>query len=422
MANAFNKEEKVAFEQILQGFEDALVLSKNVTIYNSDQQGMERQNDVIWRPMPYIMQKFSGLDQTGNFKNATQLSVPATIGFLDSVPWVMDSKELRDALQQDRLGMGARQRLASSVNTSVLNVASNQGTLVVKSVGATINYATIAEADAIMNEQGVPMEDRYFALSTRDYNAAASDLAGRQDLSAQKSLSAYERSYVGGVAGFQTYKMDRSNSIAAALGGGGITIDTQAAATNYYVPQATSTAATGETSNVDNRTQNITVSTTVNVAVGDCFTISGVNSIHQIEKTTTNQLKTFRVIDVVDGTTLSISPPIVSAQGGSDAELQYQNVDLTPAAAAAITFLNTAAAPINCFWHKDAIELLPGNLAVPSDAGASVMRGTLENGIEVVWQKQYDIKTSQTFYRLDCLYGVAMTNREMAGILLANQV
>ena len=34
MANAFSKEEIVAFEDILEGFNDALILSKNVTVYN----------------------------------------------------------------------------------------------------------------------------------------------------------------------------------------------------------------------------------------------------------------------------------------------------------------------------------------------------------------------------------------------------
>ena len=36
MANAFNKEERVAFENILEGFQDALVLSKTVSIYSTD--------------------------------------------------------------------------------------------------------------------------------------------------------------------------------------------------------------------------------------------------------------------------------------------------------------------------------------------------------------------------------------------------
>ena len=52
MANSFSKEERVAFENLLEGFHDALVLSRNVSIYNTDQTMMARTNDIIWRPMP----------------------------------------------------------------------------------------------------------------------------------------------------------------------------------------------------------------------------------------------------------------------------------------------------------------------------------------------------------------------------------
>ena len=69
MANSFSKEERVAFEQILEGFQDALVLSKNVGIYTTDQAMMERTNDVIWRPQPYIgtsIDAAPGVDSVGN--------------------------------------------------------------------------------------------------------------------------------------------------------------------------------------------------------------------------------------------------------------------------------------------------------------------------------------------------------------------
>ena len=75
MANDFNKEERVAFEQILEGFQDAEVMSKNVSKYSTDQTTMERANDTIWRPMPYVMPSYDGQDQTANFKDKTQLSV-----------------------------------------------------------------------------------------------------------------------------------------------------------------------------------------------------------------------------------------------------------------------------------------------------------------------------------------------------------
>lgn len=423
MANSFSKEERVAFENILEGFQDALVLSRNVAIYNTDQTTMERTNNIMWRPQPYISRSYDGTDMTTNFDDYTQLSVPATIGFQKSVPWIMTATELRDALQEGRLGDSAKQKLASDINVSVMNVAANQGTLFVKRSSAAAGFDDVAQCEAIMNERGVQMEDRYLALSTRDYNGMANNLQGAsRSFGNSVSDQALRAGFVGRVASFDTYKLDYANRKTAAAGGGSLTINTTVAGAQFYVPKATSVSATGETSNVDNRYQTITISSTTNVAAGDAFTIANCNSVHLITKGDTGQAMTFRVISVPSSTTLVISPPIISAQGGSDAEVQYQNCVFTATASnAAITFLNTVTNFVNPFWFKDSIEILPGRYAVPTDAGASVMRASTDQGIELVMQKQYDINTMKTKYRLDTLYGVANLQPMMTGVIMFSQ-
>lgn len=421
MANQFNKQEIVAFENVIEGFQDALVLSRNVATFNTDGQSMERSGDVIWRPQPYIAQSFAGTDMTNNFKDSVSLSVPATIGFDRSSPFALTEKEARDQMQEGRLGAAAKQKLASDINLAVMNVAAYQGTLVVKRTGAATGFDDVAQCEAIMNEQGVDSTNRFLALSTRDYNSMAKDLAQRQTLTG-KPLTAYERAYIGQIASFDTYKLDygvRQQGATAT----GVVIN---GANQYYVPKATSTAVTGEMSNVDNRYQNINVTVGANtIKVGDAFTIAGVYSVHHITKQATDQLKTFRVINIVSGAggsgTIQISPPIISGGGGTDAELAYQNVSATPANGAAITFLNTVTANVNPFWVKDAIELLPGVQGVPTDAGAAVMRAKTDQGIEVVFQKFYDINTKKIKYRFDVRYGVVNLQPEMTGIMLFNQ-
>ena len=422
MSNSFSKEERVAFEDLLEGFNDALVLSKNVSLYRTNSTEMARTNDIIWRPQPYIAQSFDGMDQSLNFQNMTQLSVPATLGFKKSVPWIMDALELRDALQEGRLGDAAKQKLASDINLAIMAVAANQGSLVVTAPAAAGDYDDVALCDTIMNEQGVQAFDRYLGLSSRDYNGMAGNLAvATRSFGNQISDQAYRRGFVGTVAGFQTYKFDYANRIRAA-GGTDPTIDTRASANNYWVPAATSVAATGESSNVDNRFQTITHSSvTTELAAGDAITISGVEAVHHITKQSTGELKTFRIVQRLTATTSVITPPIISAQGGTDAELQYQNCIVTPAASATMDRLNIVAAPINCFWQKDALEILPGRYAVPTDAGAAVMRASTDQGIELVMQKQYDVNTMKTKYRLDTLFGVVNKQPEMSGILLFGQ-
>lgn len=421
MPNAFSQEEVVAFEQVLEGFEDQCVASKLVKRYRTNETMMARANDQIWRPMPYILPSYDGMDQTANFNNKTQLSVPVTLGYSKSVPFQMDSKELRDALQAGRLGDAAKRQLSSAINIAVSNVASLQGTLVVKRTAAASGFDDVALCEAVMNEIGVQTNDRRVLLSTRDYNGMAGNLASRGTV-AGKVLNAYDRAFIGQVASFDAFKADYTLRQAAATATG-VTVN---GANQYFTPRATSTAGTGERSNVDNRYQNLTITVGAStVKVGDCFTIAGVNAVHMETKADTGQLKTFRVISIVSGGggsgVVQISPAIISNGGATQAELQYKNVSATPANGAAITFLNTAAGYLNPFWQEDAIELLPGSYAVPTDAGAAVMRASTSQGVEVTMQKWYDINTMNTKFRFDTLFGVGLVQPEMAGVILFSQ-
>lgn len=425
MANSFSKEERVAFEDLLEGFQDALVLSRHVSIYNTNQTEMARTNDTIWRPQPYIAQSQNSVPGTPvTYQNMTQLSVPSTIGFGKSVPWTMTTLELRDALQEGRLGESAKQKLASDINVAIMNTAATLGSLVVPIAAAAGDYDDVSLCDTIMNEQGIPNYDRFLGLSSRDYNGLAGNLSqASRSFGNAKSDKAYERNFVGMVAGFDTYKFDYANRITAAAGGASITIDTNGVNSQAnYAPQATSTSVGGQI-NVDNRFQTVTVSSTTSVAAGDAFTIAEVYAVHHITKQSTGQLKTFRVVSVDSGTTMTITPPIIGAQGSAtDAQLQYKNVNVAIAAdAAAIVWLNENASAVNVFWQRDSLEILPGRYAVPSDAGTAVMRASTDQGIELVMQKWYDIDTMTIKYRMDTLFGVVNKNPEMSGILLFNQ-
>lgn len=422
MANGFSKEERVMFEDLLAGFDDALVASRLVNKYNVPDVMAERTNDIIWRPQPYITQSFSGLDQTANFGDTVQLSVPATINQIQSSPWVLTATELRDALQEGRIRDGAKQKLASDINVAVNNAITSLGSLVVKRTTAASGFDDVAQADSIMNEQGVLQEDRMMILNSRDYNSMASNLAGRQTLQGRPE-TAYDRAYIGRVAGFETFKMDYAPRLAAAAGVG-VTVTSS---NQFYTPTAfTLQTSTNTPVNTDNRFQTLPITVTSGtVKVGDCFTIQGVNAVHHITKQDTGQLKTFRITAIVTGAggtgTVQITPPIISAQGATAAEKQYQNVTATPAASAPITFLNTASANYNAFWYKGAVDLLPGRIAWPTDAGMQVMTGTTDQGLQLSMVKQGDIQTGKIRYRVDTKFGCTVTNPEMAGVILFNQ-
>lgn len=424
--SAFSKEERVAFDEAIEGFQDALVLSKLVNVYRTDQVLMERASDTIWRPQPYVMASFTGLNQTSNFAGVTQLSVPARITTVQSVPWEMVVTELRDSMQEGGIRKGAFQKLASDINVAVTNTVSNEGTIVVKRTAAATGYDDIAAADAALTEIGVQMDNRKIGLAARDYNAMAGNLAARQTV-AGKTLTAYERAYVGQNAGFDTYKLDYANRLALAVPGAGVTVN---GANQRYVPRATSTAGSGEVSNVDNRAQSLTITVGAGGAlkVGDCFTIAGVNSVHLITKQDTGQLKTFRIRSITSGggtagtNVVVISPPIIAADSSpTRAETMYKNVTDTPANGAVITFLNTASANINPFWHGDAVELLPGVLPIPPGRGIDVMSATTDQGIPVRMSRWIAGETMVPRYRLDTYFGVVNLQPEMTGVMLFAQ-
>ena len=111
MANSFSKQEIVAFDKVFEAFNDGLVVSRLFGTYNVDNTTAERAGNTVWRPMPYIAQSFTGIDQSANFnRNYTQLAVPTTLGFTHSVPLTLSATELRDALQEGRLGDAAKQK------------------------------------------------------------------------------------------------------------------------------------------------------------------------------------------------------------------------------------------------------------------------------------------------------------------------
>lgn len=422
--NDFSKEERVAFDDRLEEFNDALVISALVNKYRMGNQSAERQSDIIWRPRPYIAQSFAGIDQTSNFGTSTQLSVPSQIGTIRSSHYHLDATELRDGSQDSQLSSAAAQKLASDVNVALMDTAADQGTVVIQRTVAATGYDDIAQAQTELNRRGVQMgaAGRVMAISGEDYIGMAGNLAARETIN-QKPTRAYEESYIGTVAGFETHMLDYANSLPAATG----TTVTMNGADQFFVPAATQASSNGlNQTNIDNRYQTITIGViSGTVAVGDAFTIAGVNSVHNITKRDTGKLMTFRVHSIVTGGggagTIQISPPIISAQGATDAEEQYKNVAATPADGAALVFLNNVTAPVNPFWFRNAIELLPSQLIIPSNSGMATMSGTTDQGIPMLMTRQGAIGTLNVQYRLDVFFGTVMTNPEMAGIMLFNQ-
>jgi len=409
------------FDDMVEGFDDALVLGKLAETYNDglSDEAEARAGDQFWIPAPMISSSYDGFDQTSNFGDSTELSVPVSIGYHKSVPIKYSAKELRVASSLERRRKSAVQKLSSDINLALYNTVALQGSVFVKRTVAPTGFDDVAMADAAFTETGVGLGDRVMVLAPRVANAVAGDLAKRSTFSGEVQ-NAYSRARLGiDIAGFDVFKNDQSIRLAAATGG----VTTINGANQRTVPKATSTAATGESSNVDNRYTDLTITaaTYANIKVGDAFTIAGVNSVHMISKQDTGQLQTFRVVGKPSANVVRVYPAII-AGGATRAEVEYQNVTAVPANSASITWLNTVAAELNPFFKRESLLLLPGSYTVDPDDGWQVMRARTELGIGITYIRQAEINDVSVKARWDIDFGTALTNPQLAGVEMFNQV
>lgn len=415
MANAFPREERIMFDEMIEGFDDLLVIAKAARKYVPlDPASMQRVGDKVWIPAPVIAASYDGFDQTSNFGDMTELAIPISIGYHKSSNGKVTAKDLRNPSQLKAYGDAAKQKLSSDINYALFTTAALQGSQFIKRTTAPVGFDDIAMADAQLTEQGIGLDGRKMFLAPRVYNAMASNLAKPTTSGLDVTMTAFRKAWVGDIAGFETFKNDQSIRLAAAAGG----VTTVNGANQYRVPAATSTAAgTGETENVDNRYTDLAVTSAnyAGIKVGDAFTIAGVDSIHMITKQDTGQLQTFRVVGKPAAGTIRVYPAIISGQGGTKGEAEYKNVTATPANGAALTWLNTTTAELNPFFKADNLLLIPGSYAVEEGVGWLQMSAKTELGIAVTYVRQGEINDLSMKFRWDIDFGTALTNPQMAG-------
>jgi hypothetical protein len=419
MATSFTKQEQVMFDKMVEGFDDMLVIAKGFDLYEvqTEQQAVNAR-DKFWVPAPMIGSSYDGFDQTANFDGLTELNVPASIGFHKSSPKTLTSKNLRNQYALDNYGRAAKQKLASDVNLACFNTAALFGSVVSKRSGAATGYDDVADLDTRFTRIGVGQDDRMAFYSPSAMNAMAGNLAGRSEDTA-RSKNAYENALIRhDVAGFKVYKNDQEIRLTAATGGA-ILIN---GANQRTVPAATTTSA-GLEENKDNRFTDLVVDggTYGNIKVGDAFTIANVFELHLITKQNTGNLKTFRVVALPAANTIRVYPAIIDAAEGSIGSVEYANVSAAPADNAALTWLNTTAAPMNPFFKKESLILIPGTFAVDPEDGWQVMRATTDLGIGITYTRQADINTLNVKMRWDIDFGTALLNPEFAGVQLFSQ-
>lgn len=405
MANQVTKALELHFEEVIEGYDAACVLSMEAETSYPDPQAMQRAGDTFYKQQTYHADVVGGLDVSGAARtDVVQRFVPTVFRSPDNVIYEFDAKELRDKSHMTKMGQAAALRLAAEVDKTIYGIVAKNAGIVHKKVGA-VTWDDFTMAEALMVSRGITNQTRKAFLNPFDYQVIGKDLGNKAFMS-DWSKTAYERARVPDIGSFTTFRTDNVSNLAAI---GTVTGTTVTANTAHTVTSMTGDVPT------DNRygTLGVSGANIANVKNGDAFTIPGVNAVHMIDKSDTGQLQTFRVISGGGTATLTVTPKIVAT--GS-----YQNVTAQAAAGAALTFLNTVTKPVNVFWAQGAVALDYGRLAFPSD-GQTVMNATTKQGVPIVMVAQGNAQTGKLFVRHTMVYAPTVLDPEKCGIVLPGQ-
>lgn len=406
MANALAKDLELMFENFVEGFDAACVISMEADTSYPNATDMQRAGDVFYKKQNYHAAVVTGLDVSAATRtDVIERFVPTVYRSPDNVIYELDAKELRDPQHLTKMGKASALRLAAEVDKNLYAAVAASASIIVKKVGA-LSWDDGATAEALAVSRGINGSSLKLFMNPFDYKDVAKDLGNRAYLG-DRNLSAYERSKVPDIANFATFRTDNVANLAAV---GTVTSTTVTANTSHTV-----TAMTGDLP-TDNRygTLGVSGANIANIKNGDTFTIAGVNAVHMIDKSDTGQPMTFRVISGGGTATLTVTPKIIISG-------PYQNVTAQAAAAAPLTFLNTATKPVNAFWAQGAVTLDYGKLMFPSGTGAEVMTATTKNGVPLVMVAQLNAQTGKLFVRHTTLYAATVLDPEKCGLILANQ-
>lgn len=413
MANALTKDLEINFEQFIEGFDAACVISQEAAFYYPDQQAMQRAGDTVYRGQDFHMAITSGLDiSAATPTDVIQRQVPATYKSPQNVLYKFDAKEMRDRNNMEKTGKAAGLRLAAQIDSDIYDVVAKQAANVLTVTGGgVLTWDIAAQAEAVLLSKGMPMGvSRKLFMNPFDYKDVAKDLGNRAYLK-DTTEDAYTRSKVPGIAGFDTFRTDNLLNLAAV---GTVTSTTVSGAQSF-----TPTAMTGDLP-TDNRRMSLNVAgaNIANWKNGDAFTIgsggTAVNAAHNITKDDTGTLQTFRIISGAGTGTWVITPAIVTSG-------PYQNVTQQAGAGAAIAPLNTVSKPVNPFWVDGAVELMAGKLAFPEGQGAQIMTATSKQGIPLIMSYAFDHLKGVTTCRYTALYAATVLQPELCGIIIAKQ-
>lgn len=423
------------FSDAVTDFETDNIVLQQTMIRSMGGEESNRNLGIRWYPKPAIGVTTDGLDLAGTFQDFTNLSIPEKVDTYTSYQFSLSNTDTLDEFELRMQIKAGMQAISARVNRAVANVVYQQGALAITTANGgigvaptAIKYAGIAAINSLFTQNDIDITtQKTLVMNTVDYKAATDDLATRQTLNKGTiPEGAYKEAFVARIAALKVFETAFTPSIGAQAAS--ITVN---GASQNVIPVAFQLTPSLSPENVDNRSQNLVVSSTAGIIEGDAFTMADVNEVSMINKEPTGFLRTFTVKSIVNGTTLEISPQIVVDPGtltsqADKAQRDYANVTQAPANLAAITFLNTTATKSNLFWENDSIVLNVAPVVGSQDKlGGLILEnlttGGSNPGLNFILAKQGSIDDLSSKWRITTFFGANNREPEKNGKFITGQ-
>lgn len=335
--------------------------------------------------------------RTASIQDVTEGSFNITVNTQIGVDFQFTSQELTQNIKDlsERVIRPAVIQLANKIDSDLLALYSGVYNWV-GTPGTNIStFAGFAKGPERLDLLGVPQDGRQSVLSPTDYWA----MAGGQTALYLQTVGnpAYRNGDLGQIGGISTAM---SQNIQTLSRGTALTGTVNSLFTTSYA------------STLNSNTMSIALQfiTSVSVAAGDVFTLSGVSAVNPVTKATQNYLQQFVVVSAAGGTgtvTLTITPPIITSGA-------FQTVSAAPTASSAATFAGAASTNYaqNMIFHKNAFALVVAPMVNPPGA-VDVSRKSYK-GYSVRVIPYYTGTNDVSAWRLDMLYGVKCLDPRLA--------
>lgn len=335
-------------------------------------------------------------EQSVSMTVATQRHVDTSFNSADLTLKLDDYSERITAPKMNVLAGNVASTIMSGVEGGICNLVSNTN-----SSGAIIapTSETWLDAGAVLTNNSSDIADRKAVLNPRTMARTVSSLSGLFNPAPEISRQ-YKSARIYDALNFEWFEDQ----------------------TVINHTSGTFTAGTVSTANQTGSTLAVNAITGT-LKKGDIITLELVNAVNRVTKQTTGELRQFVVLaDVADGgTSIPIYPSLIPAASDGSA-VQYQTVDVSPAANAAITLATPANTTYrkNFVFAKECVTMVTADLVMPTGGVISATRAR-KDGVSMRSITAYVPGTDQTANRLDVLFGFKFLRPEW-GVFVCDAV